>query len=90
MMQNDTLTPSPQFNRSVARIKHLTDLGMRSFYFDSFGCRGRLAYLLRSECKSSGKNRSRSMRNSNVRAFPIQIEPFAPLKRAVDREPGTG
>lgn len=44
MMQNDTLSPSPQFNRSLARIKHLTDLGMRSFYFDSFGCRGRIAY----------------------------------------------
>ena len=44
MMQNDSLVPSPQFERSLARVKHLVDLGMRSFYFDSFGCRGRIAY----------------------------------------------
>jgi hypothetical protein len=44
MMQNDSHVPSPQFQRSLARIKHLVGLGMRSFYFDSFGCRGRLAF----------------------------------------------
>ena len=86
MMQNDTLSPSPQFNRSLARIKHLTDLGMRSFYFDSFGCRGRLACLLRLAYKSLGGNGFDPREMSD--RFRFKSSRFAPLNGARAAAPG--
>ena len=36
---------SPQFSRTLGRIERLLDMGMTSFYFDSFDCRGRHQYV---------------------------------------------